>query len=78
MIRIAKITDAYVRHYSDTGQRTAYVEWIDTKGRAGRTEGRVGHCPQCGRGDDNDLGTHMQALFDRAAREGVEPRIERW
>jgi len=62
---IAQITRAYVRHYSDTGQITAYVEWIDHKGIAGRTEGTPG-------------GAHMNALFSRAAREGVCIESEVW
>lgn len=62
---IAKITKAYVRTYSDTGQVVAYVEWIDHKGESGRTEGKE-HNP------------HMAALLERAKREGVEIRHERW
>lgn len=36
---IAKFTKAYIRHYSDNGQTTAYVEWQDRRGEKGRTEG---------------------------------------
>ncbi len=39
---IAKITRAYIRHYTDNNQKTAYVEWIDRRGRAGRIEGNLG------------------------------------
>ena len=62
---IAQITRAYVRRYSDTGQITAYVEWIAQDGATGRTEGTLG-------------GTHMNALFSRAAREGVCVESEVW
>lgn len=63
--RIAEITKAYIREYSDSGQITAYVEWIDTNGKSGRTEGH----PQ---------GVHMRALLDRARREGVKVGEEIW
>jgi len=56
---IAKITKAYHRTYSDTGQQKTYVEWVDHKGKPGRTEGD-------GRG-----GVHMRQLLARAKREGV-------
>jgi hypothetical protein len=36
---IAKITKAYIRHYRDNDQVTAYVEWIDRRGKTGCTEG---------------------------------------
>lgn len=61
--RIAKITKAYIRTYSDTGQVKSYVEWIDEMGKTGRTEGS---------------GPHMQALFERARREGVPVEKETW
>jgi hypothetical protein len=64
IVKIA-ITKAYVRHYRDNGQTVAYVEWIDTRGKAGRTEGTP----------DNP---HMRALFVRAAREGITPTNEVW
>ena len=73
---ITKITAAYVRHYSDNGQTTAYVEWIDHDSRKGRTEGRV-----CERADDTSnipAGPHMQALFARARRDGVSVKTETW
>jgi hypothetical protein len=66
MTTIAKITKAYVRTYSDNQTTRSYVEWIDTKGVEGRTEGAV------------PLGTHMLALFERAKREGVTPIYEQW
>lgn len=62
---IARITKAYIRTYSDNGQTTAYVEWVSDKGKSGRTEGPP----------DN---THMQALLQRARREGVTVKRERW
>jgi len=54
-----------MRRYSDTGQITAYVEWIAQDGATGRTEGTPG-------------GTHMNALFSRAVREGVCIESEVW
>jgi hypothetical protein len=71
MARIQKITKAYVRLYTDTGQCKAYVEWIDDKGQAGRTEGE----------SDTAWGpksTHMVALFNAAKRDGIIPTWERW
>ena len=68
---IAKITDAYIRRYSDSGQVTAYVEWIDGRGKKGRTEG-----PADALG--NPIGSHMTALFARAYRAGVMPRTDSW
>lgn len=62
---IAKITAAYVRHYTDNGQTKAYVEWLDSHGRSGRTEG------EADRRTRKPIGAHMTALFDRARREGV-------
>jgi hypothetical protein len=62
---IAKITRAYTRHYLDNGQITTYVEWIDTKGKSGRTEGSLSNL-------------HMKALVDRANREGIPLEHEQW
>lgn len=62
---ITKITKTYIRTYSDSGQVTAYVEWIDNRDQTGRTEGR----------EDN---THMRELLKRAEREGVEVERQRW
>lgn len=62
---ITKITKVYIRTYSDSGQTTAYIEWIDNRNKTGRTEGKP----------DN---THMQALLNRAKREGVEIERQRW
>lgn len=62
---IARITRAYVRTYSDTGQVKTYVEWIDFRGRTGRTEG-------------DRHNAHMAALVTRGRREGVPLLCERW
>lgn len=62
---ISKITKAYTRRYSDSGQVTTYVEWTDNRGRPGRTEGNA----------DN---AHMAALLQRAAREGVPYQWQQW
>jgi hypothetical protein len=69
---IARITDAYVRHYPDNGQSDAYVEWIDDKGQSGRTVGPLFPCAPV------ILNTHMTALFARANREGIAIRGETW
>lgn len=61
---ITKITDAWLVTYSDTGQIIAGVQWQDHKERTGTTQG--------------ELGPHMQALFERAGREGVQIRKETW
>jgi hypothetical protein len=63
--RIAKITRIYTRTYSDSGQQTTYIEWIDGSGKAGRTEGAAGN-------------PHMAALISRGEREGVKRKIETW
>ncbi len=62
---ITKITDAYTRKYSDSGQVTTYIQWTDSRGRTGRTEGKSSN-------------PHMAALLARAAREGVVHRREVW
>lgn len=54
---------AYVRHYTDNDQRTAYVEWSD----GSRTEGN-GDTP----------GVHMLSLFTKAQREGIRIERETW
>lgn len=77
---IARITKAYVRHYSDNRQTTACVEWIDGKGKAGRTEGAahiMGDKPG-GYGWLFTTGTHMAALLARAAHEGIAIVRETW
>lgn len=65
MAKILRITKAYVRTYRDSGQRTAYVEWVDTNVETGRTEG-------------NEHGTHMTALLSSAIRNGLEIKEQIW
>jgi hypothetical protein len=59
---IKTITRAYVRTYSDSGQITAYVEFVATDGSGSRIEGEPGD-------------PRMAALFGRARREGI--KVER-
>ena len=73
---ITKITAAYIRHYRDNSQTTAYVEWIDHHGHNGRTEGRV--CERDGDKPNAPAGSHMTALFARAVREGITPKLQTW
>lgn len=72
---IQRITRAYVRTYTDSGQRTAYVEWVDTAGEKGRTESPV-------RANTGTLaqmyGIHMGALMARAICHGVTIEREVW
>lgn len=60
---IAKITRIYTRRSADNGQVTTYVEWVDRRGRTGRTEGSA-------------FSDHMRALISRGEREGVIPTRE--
>ena len=69
---IQRITRTYVRHCSDSEQTKVYVEWLDQRGRRGRTEG-----PCCAT-DGRPLGWHMEALLNRARREGIPLEQERW
>mgnify|MGYP001617495258 FL=1 len=62
---IRNITKVYIRRYSDSGQTTSYVEWVDHRGRPGRTEG-------------DDHNPHMRALIARANREFVPVEYENW
>lgn len=62
---IARITKTYTRRYRDNASTVTYVEWIDGRGRSGRTEGTR----------DND---HMHALLQRASREGAPHTFETW
>ena len=74
---IAKITRAYVRTYSDNGQTKAYVEWLDHRGRSGRTEADI-----TGRPEDAVMsecyGAHMGALMARAICHGIVIERETW
>jgi hypothetical protein len=57
----------YVRHYRDNNQTKLYVEWLDTRGRSGRTEG------------EPDLqNSHMAALVRAAVRQGLRIEREVW
>lgn len=66
---ISRITRMYVRKYSDSGQRFVYVEWLDGRGKSGRT------------GCDAERASknaHMQALIARGHREGVSMERQTW
>ena len=76
MITVAKITRACIRRYRDSGQVMAYVEWIDSRGGIGRTEGRVQQ--RAGDNSNQPAGLHMQSLFARAVREGLTVEAETW
>lgn len=56
---IQRITKMYTRRCRDSGQVTTYIEWIDHKGKKGRTEGSA----------DNG---HMKVLIARGLREGLK------
>lgn len=62
---IKKITKAYTRLYTDNKSTKAYVEFVDSNGKTGRTEGSPSNA-------------HMKALFARARREGVKVKREVW
>lgn len=63
-----KITRAYTRYYGDNKQTKAYVVWSD----GSRTEGDARSYNRV------PIGSHMQALFDRALREGLTIERETW
>lgn len=65
MARIASIYRAVIRTYTDTGQVVAYVDWTDTKGKAGTTSG-------------DPANGYMVALLARAEREGLTVERESW
>ncbi len=65
MARIVKITKAQIIKYTDSGQRKAYVSWVDSKGEKGTTEGAPKNL-------------HMQALIARARREKVKVERQTW
>ena len=75
---IDKINRIYVRRYRDNGQITAYVDWIDTAGRAGRTEANPAMFARSRRHWIFTFGTHMHALFERGRREGLRLQRETW
>jgi hypothetical protein len=62
---ISKINRVYTRTYGDSGQKKTYVEWTDSEGKTGRTEG-------------DPESTHMKALADRGVREGLKHETEEW
>ena len=66
---IAKIKRMYVRHYSDSGQKTLYIEWRDNRGKSGRTECSARKARHS---------SHMQALLARGRREGLRLEREVW
>lgn len=72
---IARITRAYVRHYRDNGDRVAYVEFVDDKGKRGRLEAPVraatGTLAQV-------YGEHMGAVMARAICNGIKIERETW
>ena len=71
---ITKITAAYIRYYRDNCQLSAYVEWIDSKGKTGRTESKAERI-----GDSHYyVGQHMGALLERAHREGIAIEKQTW
>ena len=70
MRSIKCILQASLIYYSDNRQHAAYVTWLDTKGRQGRT--------QCMNYDPAKPSLHMQALLLRAMREGVTVTRENW
>ena len=75
---IAEITRAYVRHYRDNGQHVAAVEWIDHKGKPGRTEGPVLLPGETRKPMAEVYGPHMGALLARAICHGIEIERETW
>lgn len=64
---IAKITAFEIRTYTDNETTVAYCEWVDGKGKRGRTEGKAPAKSE-----------HMQALLFRALEEGVQPEFTTW
>lgn len=60
-----EISKAYIRTYSDSEQRTAYVEWSD----GSRTEGTV---------HGNGVGLHMRSLLQQAVNSGLKIAQEVW
>lgn len=63
MIKI--ITKTYTRTYSDSGQITTYIEFLDENGKSGRLEGNIGN-------------THIDNVLARAKREGIVLTNETW
>ena len=55
---ITNILAARVTRYTDNGQTVAYIDWRNSRGKAGTTSG-------------DPKNAHIQALLARAEREGV-------
>lgn len=64
------IKAAILRHYRDNAQCASYIEWSN----GSRTEGAAEYY----HGILVPVGAHMGALFDRAIREGVQIKREKW
>jgi hypothetical protein len=62
---IVKFIRSYIRRYRDNEQTIAYVEWIDHKGKEGRTEGPP-------------TNTHMLALMNASDRQKAPFKYEVW
>ena len=79
---IGRFTRAYVRHYTDTNQVKAYLEWTDRDGKSGRTEGDVRLPWQAMHPDKTSLaavfGLHMGALMAKAICQGLDIEREVW
>lgn len=70
------ITKAFIRYYRDNGQYQASVHWSD----GSTTSGMVKRKPSCFlmRPSSFVLGSHLEALFARAQREGLTIGKEIW
>lgn len=75
---IKQFTRVYVRTYSDNGQVTAYVEWVDHAGNKGRTEGSALRSGNFRRPKTATFGEHMHALVRAAKRQGISLQRETW
>lgn len=72
------IKRVYTRHYTDNGQRTAYVDWADGSRTESTTQRFYQRMP-LGKGVHLfTFGAHMHALFARAKREGLRMERETW
>ncbi len=68
---ITKVTKVYLRHYTDSDQKSVYVEWIDEKGEVGRTESYLYK-------SSGKPGLHMIALLNHAKRDGITMEYQTW
>jgi hypothetical protein len=62
--KISRITKACVVKYEDNGETKVEIEGVDTKGKTFHTSGPAGN-------------SHMEALLERAKREGVRVKHEK-